>query len=114
MLEQILSEANLNSAWKQVRANRGAAGVDGITIDDFPSYVREHWPRVKQALLDGSYQPSPVKRVEIPKRSGGKRPLGIPTVLDRLKLDAGTRHIPVHIISVERERGRDRVPTRSE
>lgn len=84
MLEQILSEANLNRAWKQVRANQGAAGVDGITIDDFPAYIREHWPRVKQALLDGTYQPLPVKRVEIPKRSGGKRPLGIPTVLDRL------------------------------
>ena len=84
MLEQILSESNLMRAWKQVRANRGAAGVDGIAIDDFPVYVREHWPRVKQALLDGTYCPSPAKRVEIPKRSGGKRPLGIPTVLDRL------------------------------
>lgn len=84
MLEQILSEANLNRAWKQVRANQGAAGVDGITIDDFPAYIREHWPSVKQALLDGTYRPLPVKRVEIPKRSGGKRPLGIPTVLDRL------------------------------
>lgn len=84
MLEQILSEANLNRAWKQVRANQGAAGVDGITIDDFPAYIRERWPSVKQALLDGTYRPLPVKRVEIPKRSGGKRPLGIPTVLDRL------------------------------
>jgi len=84
MLEQILSEANLNRAWKQVRANQGAAGVDGITIDDFPAYIREHWPRVKRALLDGTYRPLPVERVEIPKRSGGKRPLGIPAVLDRL------------------------------
>jgi len=84
MLEQILSEANLNRAWKQVRANQGAAGVDGITIDDFPAHLRERWPSVKQALLDGTYRPLPVKRVEIPKRSGGTRPLGIPTVLDRL------------------------------
>src|SRR5262245_16210194 len=84
MLEQILDERNLLSAWKQVRANQGAEGVDGITIENFPAYIREHWPRVKQALLAGTYQPSPVKRVEIPKRSGGTRPLGIPTVLDRL------------------------------
>ena len=84
MLEQILDEQNLLRAWKQVRANQGAEGIDGITIENFPAYIREHWPRVKQALLAGTYQPSPVKRVEIPKRSGGTRPLGIPTVLDRL------------------------------
>ena len=84
MLEQILDEENLQGAWKQVRANDGAAGVDGTAIDDFPAFIGEHWQRIKQALLDGTYQPSPVKRVEIPKRTGGTRPLGIPTVLDRL------------------------------
>ena len=84
MLERILSRTNLLLAWKRVKANKGSAGVDGITIDDFPAYLREHWPQIKSKLLDGTYEPSPVKRVEIPKRTGGKRPLGVPTVVDRL------------------------------
>jgi RNA-directed DNA polymerase len=84
MLERILSRTNLLSAWQRVKANKGEPGVDGITIDDFPAYLRKHWPEIKRQLLDGTYKPSPVKRVEIPKRTGGKRPLGIPTVLDRL------------------------------
>jgi RNA-directed DNA polymerase len=84
MLERILSRDNLLRAWQRVRANKGAAGVDGITVDGFPTYLREHWPEIKRKLLDGTYRPSPVKRVAIPKRSGGKRALGIPTVLDRL------------------------------
>jgi RNA-directed DNA polymerase len=84
MLEQILSKANLQRAWKRVKANKGAPGVDGVTIDDFPEQIRKEWPKIKQSILKGAYKPSPVKRVEIPKRYGGKRPLGIPTVLDRL------------------------------
>lgn len=84
LLERILSRSNLNRAWKRVRANQGAAGVDGISIEDFPEFVKHHWIRIKQRLLEGTYRPSVVKRVEIPKRSGGKRPLGIPTVVDRL------------------------------
>lgn len=84
MLERILSRDNLLLAWKRVKANKGKPGVDGITVDDFPVYLREHWPQIKVKLLNGSYRPQPVLRVEIPKRSGGKRPLGIPTVLDRL------------------------------
>jgi len=84
MLKQILSRDNLLLAWKRVNANKGKPGVDGMTIDDFPVYLWEHWSQIRDKLLDGSYRPSPVLRVEIPKRSGGKRPLGIPTVLDRL------------------------------
>ncbi len=84
MLEQILNRANLLQAWKRVRANGGVAGIDGLTIDDFPVWLRNHWFEVKASILGGSYKPSPVKRHEIPKRSGGKRPLGIPTVLDRV------------------------------
>ena len=84
MLEQILSRPNLLAAWRQVKKNKGASGVDGISIDDFPAYLRDNWDEIKRKLLEGTYQPSPVKRVEIPKPSGGKRPLGIPTVLDRL------------------------------
>jgi RNA-directed DNA polymerase len=83
MLEQILKRENLKAAWKQVRANQGSPGVDGITIEEFPKYIREHWQDIKRQILEGSYRPKPVRRVEIPKRSGGKRPLGIPTVLDR-------------------------------
>ena len=84
MFERILSRDNLLLAWKRVKANKGKPGVDGITIDEFPAYLCEHWPQIKDKLLNGSYRPQPVLRVEIPKRSGGKRPLGIPTVLDRL------------------------------
>lgn len=84
MLERILTRANLLKAWQQVKANKGKAGVDGVTIDDFPVYLWEHWHETKRKLLDDTYRPSPVLRVEIPKRSGGRRPLGIPTVLDRL------------------------------
>lgn len=84
MLEHILSKTNLNRAWKRVKANKGTAGVDGMTIDDFPAYIATHWAEIRQQLMDGTYRPAPVLRVEIPKRTGGKRPLGIPTVLDRL------------------------------
>jgi RNA-directed DNA polymerase len=81
---QVLERENLRTAWKQVKANKGAPGVDGITIDEFPEYARANWAEIKTALLEGTYVPSPVKRVEIPKDSGGTRPLGIPTVTDRV------------------------------
>ena len=63
--------------------NKGGAGIDGMTVNELPPYLAAHWLEIKQALLDGSYQPKPVKRVEIPKPDGRKRKLGIPTVLDR-------------------------------
>lgn len=89
MLDEILSKANLNQAWKKVKANKGVAGVDGVTIEEFLEYARKHWARVKQEILDESYRPSPVKRVEIPKPNGrGNRKLGIPTVLDRVLCQA--------------------------
>jgi RNA-directed DNA polymerase len=84
LLEQILSRANLLRAWHRVHANGGAAGVDGITIEAFPAWLSDRWTEIKASILDGSYTPSPVRRHEIPKRGGGKRPLGIPTVLDRV------------------------------
>src|SRR4249919_2087291 len=59
------------------------AGIDGMNVDDLPAYLKEHWPTIRAQLLDGTYKPQPVRRVEIPKASGGTRPLGIPTVLDR-------------------------------
>ena len=84
MLERILESENVKRAWRRVRQNHGAPGVDGMTIEDFPTYARAHWKEVRQALIDGKYRPSAVRRVEIPKPSGGKRKLGIPTVIDRV------------------------------
>ncbi len=71
-------------AWKRVKANRGSAGVDGKSIAETAVYHKAQWPRIREALLDGSYRPAPVRRVQIPKPGGGKRELGIPTVTDRL------------------------------
>jgi len=83
-VECVVKRDNILNAWKQVRANKGAPGVDGITIEEFTDYAHDNWKGIKHSLLEGSYRPSPVKRVEIPKDSGGTRPLGIPTVMDRV------------------------------
>src|SRR6266516_3790229 len=82
-METIVERANLKKALARVKSNKGASGIDGMTIDELVPYLKEHWPTIRAQLLDGSYKPQPVRRVEIPKASGGKRPLGIPTVLDR-------------------------------
>jgi RNA-directed DNA polymerase len=84
LMEQVVAAGNMRRALKRVRANQGSPGVDGMTVQELPEYLKEAWPAIRQALLDGSYQPQPVKRVEIPKPAGGKRQLGIPTVVDRL------------------------------
>ena len=84
LLELILSKANLKVAWKRVKANHGAPGIDDISIEQFPDHTRALWRGIRESLLAGTYQPLPVRRVEIPKPTGGMRPLGIPTVLDRL------------------------------
>ena len=84
LLEKILSRENMLLAWKRVKSNKGAAGMDKMTISDFPEFAQKNWKRIQAALLDGSYQPKPVLRVEIPKPMGGYRPLGIPTITDRL------------------------------
>jgi len=83
-VEQVLLSENMRKAWKQVKANKGAAGVDGMSISEFPEFSRNHWESIRKQLMEGSYIPSPVKRVEIPKSDGGKRSLGIPTVTDRV------------------------------
>jgi RNA-directed DNA polymerase len=83
-MEGIVERENLKTALAQVRRNKGAAGIDGMSVDDLPNYLKEHWPAIRAQLLDGTYKPQPVRRVEIPKASGGVRLLGIPTVLDRL------------------------------
>ena len=82
-IEAIVERNNLRKALARVKANKGAAGIDGMTFEDLAPYLKEHWPAIRAQLLDGTYKPQPVRRVEIPKASGGKRPLGIPTVLDR-------------------------------
>mgnify|MGYP005619422345 CR=1 FL=1 len=84
LLERILTRENMLKAWKRVKANKGAPGIDGISIDAFPEYLKANWPRIREEIFAGTYQPLPVRRVEIPKPTGGSRPLGIPIVLDRL------------------------------
>jgi len=84
LLVQALASANMEAAWKRVKSNRGSAGVDGLSIAETADYLRTHWPRIRACLLDGSYRPLPVRRVQIPKPDGGVRELGIPTVTDRL------------------------------
>jgi RNA-directed DNA polymerase len=84
LLEAALTRQNLQVAWKRVKANKGAAGVDGLDIEQTAQWMRTQWPDTRQALLAGGYRPSPVRKVMIPKPDGSQRELGIPTVLDRL------------------------------
>jgi RNA-directed DNA polymerase len=83
-MEAVVERENLKTALAQVKRNKGAAGIDGMSVDALPAYLKEHWPTIRAQLLDGTYKPQPVRRVEILKASGGVRLLGIPTVLDRL------------------------------
>lgn len=83
-MELVIERDNLFAALKRVQRNRGGAGVDGMTTEELPAWLRENWPRVRRELLAGDYRPIPVRRVSIPKPTGGTRELGIPTVVDRL------------------------------
>ena len=84
LFDAVLSRGNLNAAWKRVRSNKGAAGIDGITIDDFVAYFKNIGQSLVQSIRTDDYQPYPVKRVFIRKPDGGERALGIPTVFDRV------------------------------
>ncbi|MBA6339427.1 group II intron reverse transcriptase/maturase, partial [Colwellia sp. MB02u-10] len=84
LFEQVLAPTNLDLAWQRVKANKGSAGVDGMSIDDFPKYAQANWDAIKAELINGTYRPQPALRVEIPKPDGGKRLLGIPTIIDRI------------------------------
>lgn len=84
LLEKVLDRDNLNRAYKRVKANKGACGVDGMTIDEALPWLKEHRDELLESIRNGKYKPSPVRRVEIPKDNGGKRQLGIPTVIDRM------------------------------
>lgn len=83
LLEEMISRGNMMKAYNRVVSNKGAAGVDGMTTGRLKEYLQREWPRIKEELLNGTYQPQPVRKVEIPKPGGGVRVLGIPTVLDR-------------------------------
>jgi RNA-directed DNA polymerase len=83
LMEEVCERENLKEALRQVKGNKGSAGVDGITVNQLTDYLKQHWPVIREQLLSGTYEPKPVRRVEIPKPDGGIRKLGIPTVLDR-------------------------------
>ncbi|MFZ1097945.1 MAG: group II intron reverse transcriptase/maturase [Steroidobacteraceae bacterium] len=83
-MERVVERSNLRLAYQRVVQNKGAPGVDDLTVTEFKDWLKVHWPSVKQALLEGRYLPRPVRRVDIPKPSGGMRTLGVPTVVDRL------------------------------
>lgn len=84
LLEKILDRDNMNRAYKRVKANKGSYGVDRLTVDELLQYLKQNGTQLRQAILEGRYKPAPVRRVEIPKPDGGKRMLGIPTVVDRV------------------------------
>ena len=84
LMEKVVNRSNLNQAYKRVKANKGSPGIDGMTVNDFLEVSSDDKEQLIQSLLDGSYQPQPVRKVMIPKPSGGERQLGIPTVTDRI------------------------------
>jgi RNA-directed DNA polymerase len=84
LMEEICERGNLKQALQQVKANKGSPGIDGMTVEELPGYLQQHWPSIREQLLNGTYEPKPVRRVEIEKPDGGgMRKLGIPCVLDR-------------------------------
>ena len=80
LMEEVCERENLKAALRQVKANKGSPGVDGMTVGGITDYLKQHWPAIREQLLNGTYEPKPVRRVEIPKPDGGVRKLGIPTV----------------------------------
>jgi RNA-directed DNA polymerase len=96
MMEAVCERANLKKALRRVKANKGSPGIDGMTVEQLPAYLRVHWPRHREERLQGTYTPSPVRRVEIPKPEGGVRKLGVPTVLDRFVQQAMLQVLQPH------------------
>jgi RNA-directed DNA polymerase len=95
-MEEILEPENLRAALKHVRERDGAPGVDGMTAEELPAYLREHWPTIREQLMGATYRPLPVRRVEIPKPDGGMRRLGVPCILDRFIQQAVQRVLHRH------------------
>jgi RNA-directed DNA polymerase len=81
LMEEVCERENCKQALTRVKANKGSSGVDGMTVNELPEFLKQHWPAIREQLLSGTYKPEPVKRVEIPKPDGGVRKLGIPTVI---------------------------------
>ena len=84
LLDEILADDNIELAQKRVYSNKGASGVDGVTVQELSSYMKENWQSIKAQIQERKYRPQPVLRIEIPKPNGGVRKLGIPTVVDRV------------------------------
>ena len=80
LMEEVCERGNCKRALSRVKVNKGSPGVDGMTVGDLPGYLKQHWPAIREQLLNGTYEPKPVRRVEIPKPDGGVRKLGIPTI----------------------------------
>jgi RNA-directed DNA polymerase len=78
--EEVCERENCKQALRRVKANKGSPGIDGMTVEQLPGHLKEHWPAIREQLFSGTYTPQPVRRVEIPKPDGGVRKLGIPTV----------------------------------
>lgn len=117
LMEEVCERENLKRAWRRVRDNKGSPGIDGVTIEEMPDFLRERWPTIREEPLRGSYEPLPVKRVEIPKPGGGVGKLGIPAMIDRLIQQAvpqalqrggGTQRFP----NTATVSGRDAPPTK--
>src|SRR5260370_27354006 len=89
LMEAVCERSNCKQALARVKRNKGSAGIDGMSVEQLPAYLKQHWPAIRQQLLSGTYKPQPVKRVEIPKPERWMRKLGIPTVLDRFIQQAG-------------------------
>ena len=103
-MEEVCERENCLRALKRVKSNKGSPGIDGMKVGELPGYLKQHWPAIREQLLSGTYEPQPVRRVEIPKPDGGVRKLGIPTVLDRFDPaggDAGSA----------KQMGRERFPS---
>ena len=84
LMERVVERSNMQTAYKRVKRNKGAPGVDGMTVSQLGIFLRTHWPKIKERLCEGSFEPMPVRRTKIPRTNEGTRSLGIPTVLDRL------------------------------
>ena len=104
LLEEILEKGNLNRAFKRVKANKGAPGIDGITVEEIGAYLRENQKELIERIRRGKYTPDPVRRVEIPKPDGGIRKLGIPTVKDRIFQQAITQRLTRAVVPGEQLR----------
>ena len=89
LMEAVCERENLKAALQRVKANKGSPGVDGMTVGGIKDYLNQHWPAIREQLLSGTYEPKPVRRVEIPKPDGGVRKLGIPTVLESIHPASG-------------------------